>query len=195
MLRLGPLVLASLVVMMVMWQSGSAATSGLFQSSPVQTPVVTTATATVEVQLTATSTQQATVAPSPGATGTTETSTAAPTESVAPLETPTESAPTETASPTETEVPTEPSPTSRPAASATSSTGESDATADDNQRYPEGASNLRFEWGMLFDSLALFFSYAWLFCGILLFIAVPLAFFFLWRASDRRKEVDQEEEG
>lgn len=183
MLRLGPLVLASLVIMVLVWRTDSTATSGLFQSSPVETPAVQTPTATIEVTETST----------PQATGPVETSTVGPTESAVPLETPTEPPLTEMPSSTVTS-PAEPIPTETPVATTTSETAEPESTADENQRYPEEDSNLRFEWGMLFDSLALFFSYAWLFCGILLFIAVPLLFFFLWRASDRRKEEDQEAE-
>jgi hypothetical protein len=49
---------------------------------------------------------------------------------------------------------------------------------------------------MLFDSMALFFSYVWLCCGILLFIAVPLFFFVLWRTSaSRQDEAGQGEPG
>lgn len=185
MLRLSPLVLVSLAVMVIVWRTDSMAISGLFQSSPVETPQVLTPTATTEVQVTATSTLQATVAA--------ETSTAAPTESVVPVETATEAPPTALPSPTVTEVPTELPPTDTPAASATAETAEPESTVDENQRYPEGDSEFRFEWGMLFDSLALFFSYAWLFCGIILFLAVPLLFFLLWRASARRREEAQEQ--
>jgi hypothetical protein len=84
--------------------------------------------------------------------------------------------------------------TDTPATAPPSETAEPGVTADQDLRYPEGESNLRFEWGMLFDSLALFFSYAWLFCGILLFIAVPLLFFILWRSSDQRQEEAKPEE-
>ena len=102
--------------------------------------------------------------------------------------------PVETASPVASPVPTKPSPTDTPVASATSETAEPEATADESQRYPEGESDLRFEWGMLFDSMSLLFSYIWLCCGILLFIAVPLFFFILWRVSAARKEEAEQEE-
>jgi hypothetical protein len=75
-----------------------------------------------------------------------------------------------------------------------SATAEPEATPDESQRYPEGESNLRFEWGMLFDSMSLLLSYIWLCCGILLFIAVPLFFFVLWRASAGRQEEAELEE-
>ena len=84
--------------------------------------------------------------------------------------------------------PTELPVTETPATAPLSETAEPQMTADEDLRYPEGESNLRFEWGMLFDSLALFFSYAWLFCGILLFISVPLFFFLVWRSSAQRRE-------
>jgi hypothetical protein len=188
MLRLSPLVLIALVVMVVLWRTDSAANSGLFQSSPVQPPATSTPipTASRVPSVTAIASPQPTIVETA-----TITSTAVVTETVVPVETPTEAIPTETASPTAT---LEPPPTDTPVASATSETVEPEATVDENLRYPEGESNLRFEWGMLFDSMALFFSYVWLCCGILLFIAVPLFFFVLWRASDRGRENDQQEE-
>jgi hypothetical protein len=96
--------------------------------------------------------------------------------------------------PEQTLAPTELPATDTPAAAQPSETAELGAEADQDLRYPEGESNLKFEWGMLFDSLALFFSYAWLFCGILLFISVPLLFFILWRSSAQRQEEAASEE-
>jgi hypothetical protein len=189
-LKLSPLVLASLVLVAMLWRTDSAAISGLFQSSPVETPPPSlTPTSTPEAAVTATGTLQPTAIESPGVT-----STADPTESVVPAETSTEVPPTETALPTATSVPTELPPTDTPVPSSTAETAEPEATSDESQRYPEGESNLRFEWGMLFDSVALFFSYAWLCCGILLFIAIPFLFFVLWRASASRQEEGGQEE-
>lgn len=191
MLRVSPLVLASLVLVALLWRTDSAAISGLFQSSPVETPPPSvTPIATIQPTVAPTNTLQPTAIESPGATSTADTATAVPSD------TPTVAPPTETVTPTETAVPTEPLPTDTPVASATSEAAEPEATPDESQRYPEGESNLRFEWGMLFDSMALFFSYVWLCCGILLFIAVPIFFFVLWRASAaRREEAGQEENG
>ena len=189
MLRVSPLVLASLVLVVLLWRTDSAAISGMLQSSPVETPPPSlTPTATIEPAVTATNTLEPTAIESPAATSTAGTETVAPTEPVVPSETPTLAPPTETAAPTETPVPTD-------TPSATSAV-EPEGTPDDSQRYPEGESNLRFEWGMLFDSMSLFFSYVWLCCGILLFIAVPLFFFVLWRVSaSRQAEVGEQESG
>jgi hypothetical protein len=44
---------------------------------------------------------------------------------------------------------------------------------------------------MLFDSLALLLSYAWLCCGGLLFLAIPLVFVVLWVASKRRQQQEE----
>jgi len=97
--------------------------------------------------------------------------------------------------PTDTPLPSDTPLADTPVPPATSATAESEGAPDESQRYPEGDSSLRFEWGMLFDSLALLFSYIWLFCGILLFIAVPLLFFVIWRASANRQETAGQEEG
>lgn len=186
--RLSPLVLASLVLVALLWKTDSAAISGLLQSSPVDTPPPS-------LTPTATSTIQPTVIESPVATSTIGTATEAPTEPAAPSETPTITAPpTETLVPTDVPLPSEPPPTDTPVPPPPSATAEPEGTVDGSQRYPDGDSNLRFEWGMLFDSLALLFSYIWLFCGILLFIAVPLFFFVLWRTSDSRREAAAQEE-
>jgi len=188
MLKLSPLVLASLVLVAMLWRTDSGAISGTFQSSPVETPATLTPTPTASIMpsVTVSVSPQPTTIESPAVT-----STVAPTESVVPVETPTEGSPTETVAPTATPVPTELPPTDTPAAPVASETAAPEETPDESERYPEGESNLRFEWGMLFDSVALFFSYVWLCCGILLFIAIPFLFFVLWRASTSR----QEEEG
>ena len=173
MLKLAPLVLASFVLVAILWRTESAAISGLFQSSPVETPPpVSSPTSTSE---SADATASPAPSQSPGATLT--------------------AAPAETASPTASTVATDPPPTDTPVASGTSETAEPEATPDESQRYPEGESNLKFEWGMLFDSLALFFSYVWLCCGILLFIAIPFLFFVLWRASSNRQDEGGDERG
>jgi cytoskeletal protein RodZ len=185
MLKLSPLVLASLLLAALVWRTDSAAISGLFQSSPVETPIPSV-TSSPEPTVTATTPgPSAMPSASPGVT-----LTAAPTESVAPVETSTPAPPTETVSPAATSAPTEPTPTETPVASPTSVTAEPEETPDESQRYPEGESNLRFEWGMLFDSVALFLSYGWLCCGILVFLAIPVLFIVLWRASSGRQEQD-----
>ena len=191
-LRVSPLVLASLVLVALLWRTDSSAVSDLLQSSPVETPPPSL-TPTTQPAVTATNTPEPTVIESPVATTTAGTATGAPTEPVVPSETPTIAPPTETLEPTDVPLPTEPPATDTPAPSATA---EPEEPLDESQRYPDDESNLRFEWGMLFDSMALFLSYVWLCCGILLFIAVPLFFFVLWRTSaSRQEEAGQDEPG
>ena len=64
---------------------------------------------------------------------------------------------------------------------------EVDAGAD---RYAEDA-NLAFDWGMLFDSVALGVSYLWLCCGVLFLFAVPVGFVVLWVVSKRREAQEE----
>jgi hypothetical protein len=66
--------------------------------------------------------------------------------------------------------------------------GTVEPTPDDKQRYPDGETDLKFEWGMLFDSVSLLLSYIWLFCGVLIFLTVPILFIVLWVASKRRQQ-------
>lgn len=195
-LKLSPLVLASLVLMALLWGTDSAANSGLFQSSPVEPPP--SATPTVAMTATTVPSPVPTLTPlaSPEVTATaTLTVTVSVTETVAPVETPTEMLPTETVPPAATLTPTELPATDTAVPTATIETPEPEPTSDESERYPEGESNLRFEWGMLFDSAALFFSYVWLCCGILVFLGVPVLFFVLWRASNRRQEGSPSEAG
>ncbi len=177
-LRLSPWLLLSLLLVLILWQVDSAALAGLFQSPPTNTPIVP-----------ATATPVTTLPPEPTATATVEltvTLTAVPTDTpeALPSETPTV-LPSEPPTATATQmVPTgEASPTPLPAE------GEGDAAAgEDRQRYPEGESSLEFEWGMLFDAVALGLSYAWLCCGILIVLGVPLFFLVLWVASRARQQ-------
>jgi hypothetical protein len=55
-------------------------------------------------------------------------------------------------------------------------------------RYADEDSNVRFDWRLLFDSVALGLSYLWLGCGALLLLIVPLFFFVLWFLGKRREE-------
>jgi hypothetical protein len=59
----------------------------------------------------------------------------------------------------------------------------------DDQEEPD----LQFEWGELFDALALGASYLWLGCGVFMLLAIPVVFVVLWVASNRRKRQQQEE--
>jgi hypothetical protein len=168
-LRLSPLMLAAVLAVAMLWQADSAAISGLFQSSPVETPTTMPATPTFALPptLTPTAPFEATVEPT-----------------VPPLlETPTLALPTETA----TLTPTVPPPTGTPVAPPT---GEPtvEPTSSQSERYADENTGLKFEWGRLFDSAALFLSYVWLCCGVFVFLAIPIAFVVLWQANKRRQQ-------
>jgi hypothetical protein len=177
-LKLSPWVLVSLLFAAVLWHTDLAAFSGLFQSPA-------TPTATSELP-----TPTETLAP-------TETPTVAPTEepTVAPAET-TVVTPTETLVPTEAVPPTAENtatattapPSATPQPTATLASG---ATPDESQRYPDEGQQLKFDWGMLFDSVALGLSYVWLCCGILIFVSIPIIFVILWVMSKRRQQQEE----
>ncbi len=180
-LRLGPLVLAALLLATILWRADSAAISGTFQSSIVGTPTAPTPVDTATPVLPATATGQPTAPVPPG------TATAEPT-APAPPETPT-SIPTEaSAEPSATVMPTELPATETPGPAPTIAEATVEPTPDDKQRYPEGETDLKFEWSMLFDSVSLLLSYIWLFCGVLVFLTVPIIFIVLWVASRRRHQ-------
>lgn len=174
-LKLSPWILASLLVTVVLWQTDLRAISGLFQSPPQETA---TATAT----------------PTPTTPAPTDTPVPEPTE--ASTETPTATlSPSDTPEPTATltEVPVTATATVTPTVTSTPSPAsvESAAETDQGQRYPGDDSDLKFEWGMLFDSVALGISYLWLCCGVLVLIVVPLVFVILWLASRRRRQFEE----
>jgi hypothetical protein len=192
--RLAPLVLLILFLAAMLWRADLAATTGLFQSppptdtseSPLPTPTPFPATSTpvptARPTLALTDTPSAPAVVEPTAT-----------ESVAPTPMPTTVMPTEVP-PTETALPptptatflppTLPPPTVTPVPRPTNTVP---APEDTEQRYPEGDSNLKFEWGMLFDSVALGLSYVWLCCGGLVLLGIPALFVALWVASKRRQ--------
>ena len=184
-LRLSPWVLASLLLAALLWHPNLAATGGLFQS-PQDTPTPTQAptlvpTATAEAQPSATPTVEA---PAPIATETiippTETPALAVTATLVPTNPP-------TATPVPTETPVVPTQTLAPqVATSTPVPAEQDGT----DRYVQEDSNLLFDWTMLFDSVALGLSYAWLCCGVLILLGVPIFFVVLWSAARRREQGD-----
>lgn len=182
-LRLSPLALAALLMAVLLWRADSVALSGLFQSSPVDTPPPVPATPTPSPTSTepVVPTEAVTVTPELTQPVPSETPTLIPTETVEPTE------PTATSSPTVTVTSTELPPTDTPTALPSDEAGGAEPTPDEVQRYPEEDANLKFEWSMLFDSLSLFLSYIWLCCGVLLFLAIPLVFIALWVASKRRR--------
>jgi hypothetical protein len=167
-LRLSPWIVASLALTLGVLRADLVATSGIFQSPATSTPT-TEATATSEVPeatVTAppTSTYQPTQTPMPTATVTVAPATA----------TPTLMAPTATAS-----VP--------PTVQSVSPT----ATVDERQRYADEGTDLIFEWGTLFDSVALGVSYIWLCCGAVIFVLIPFVFIVLWVAGRRRNQQEE----
>jgi hypothetical protein len=181
-LKLSPWVLISLLLAMVVWRTDLAAVSGLFQSP--ETPTATTAppTATLEAPT-------ATV----GTPALTPTSTLTVTLTLTPTKAPEPTKPPEpTALPTEIspEAPVA-APSDTPTPAPVVETAEPDITTDENERYAEEGTDLRFDWDMLFDSVALGVSYIWLCCGILLFLAVPVVFAVLWAVSKRRQEQEE----
>lgn len=193
-LRLSPWLLLSLLLVLILWQADTAALAGLFQSPPTDTPtvpttptsattppIVPTATFTPVPTATLTTVPTATVTPELSAT---LTPVLPQTPEVSPTLTPTlVPSPTPTVTPTQMLPAGEVSPTLQPAE------GEADAAAgQERQRYATGESGLEFEWGMLFDAVALGLSYTWLCCGVFVVLGVPLFFLVLWVASRVRQQ-------
>ena len=184
-LRLSPWLLLALLFALVLSQAEPTARAGLFQSSPADTPAVPP-TGTSEVV----PSQVPTMTLTPGLTSTptlTSTPGLTSTPTLLPSDTPTV-LPSETPTLTPTlELPADegvatPEPTMEL---------EERPDPSDQGRYAEGESNLIFDWGMLFDAVALGLSYVWLCCGGLIVVAVPLVFVVLWVASARRKRTEE----
>lgn len=115
-----------------------------------------------------------------------ETPASVETEVPLPVDTP---LPTDTPMPTDTLEPTATSTsTSTPMPSDTPAPA---PTSDERQRYADENSRFKFEWGTLFDAVALGASYVWLCCGGLLLVLIPLFFIVLWTASKRRKKQEE----
>ncbi len=192
-LKLSPWVLAALLLGAVLWRTDLAAVSGLFQSDLQQSPLTPTATSPPPTAVpTQVPTQAPTAAPTVAPTSeVTSTPVATATATLEATATALPAPPTETPTLEPSATPTTALPSATPVLSPTA---EVQPTVDESQRYPDEDTALRFDWGMLFDSVALGVSYIWLCCGILLFLAVPLVFVLLWVASKRRTEAQQEEE-
>lgn len=186
--RLSPWIVASLLLAAGIWRTDLSATSGLFQSPPTAT--------TLPPRSTPTPTQSPTVAPTDTPVSTTEPS-ATPEPTTLPTEIPATATevpvePTE-APATETPAPVAPAgvqATDTPAPTATEERGEQEVEPDSEAQSPEDP-NLEFDWGELFDALALGASYLWLGCGILLVLLLPFLFIALWVASNRRKQQEE----
>jgi hypothetical protein len=171
-----------------------AATGGLFQSPPESPLATPTQAPTVVPTAIPTETTAATATAVPPDEG--------PTETVAPESSPTlvpptptatvqvpAATPTPTATATATPTPTAVIPTATAVPSATSTPTPS--SAGGGERYPEGESNLLFDWSMLVDSLALGLSYAWLCCGVIVLLGLAALFVALWAASKRREQGEE----
>ncbi|MGD8623258.1 MAG: hypothetical protein PVJ34_01885 [Anaerolineae bacterium] len=171
-LKLSPWIAVALFLVAAFWGSDTAALSGLFQSPPTLTPTVS-ATDTPE----ATATLPPTEVPA-------ETPTLPPTETPLP---PTATV-TDTPLPAATEADLAPPGDETPGVEGTPG---QEGDQDDRQRYAEGESDLKFEWPMLFDSVALGLSYAWLCCGVLILVGIPLIFIVLWVASRSRRGTEE----
>jgi hypothetical protein len=159
--RLIPWVLVSLLLAAVLWRTDLVATSGLFQSPATLTPT---------------------------------TEPTAPTPADTPTQTPTPTAtesPTPTPQPTETPATATPTATDTPVPSPTLDEGQGTQEPDEEGRYPDEDSNVAFEWGMLFDTVALAISRMWLCCGILVLLGIPVGFVILWVASRRREQQEE----
>jgi hypothetical protein len=189
-LKMVPWLVAALLMTALIWRTDLAAIagiyqspSGVFQSPPEETatPVPPTDAPTAEPtvpRITATPTEEV------AATPTTE-PTSVPAATAPPTITPVPSAtlfPTLTSTPSATALPTL---TTVPL--ATQSVDQGEPTPDD-PRYSEGDSNLRFDLGMLFDSVALGLTYMWLCCGVLVLFGIPVVFIILWVASKRQAQ-------
>ncbi|MBN1661076.1 MAG: hypothetical protein JXA93_21965 [Anaerolineae bacterium] len=177
--QLGPWIVLSLFLVAVLGQADSAALAGLFQSPPTVTPTteaLPTPTPTIETEPTVTPTLEAT----PTLTPTIE-----PTPTLAPtsLPLPTE-APDLQPAPTVESIEAQPITATMPV----DSEGVEPGSVPVRDRYPDEGSNLEFEWGMLFDSMALGLSYVWLCCGALFMLLLPLFFLALWVAARRRRQ-------
>jgi cobalamin biosynthesis Mg chelatase CobN len=165
--KLIPWVVVSLLLAAVLWRTDLAATSGLFQSPATLTPTTEPTTPTPEA-----------ATPTPGT----------PTQS--PTQTVTES-PSATPQPSDTPASATPTATDTPSPSPTPDEGQGTQEPDEEGRYPDEDSNVAFEWGMLFDTVALAISRMWLCCGILVLVGIPVAFGILWVASKRREQQEE----
>ena len=58
----------------------------------------------------------------------------------------------------------------------------------DRSRYTRGESNVIFKWDMLIDALALVVARAWLCCGVIVILAIPILFIVLWNKSQSQPQ-------
>jgi cytoskeletal protein RodZ len=165
--KLVPWVVVSLLLAAVLWRTDLGATSGLFQSPATVTPTTEPTTSTPEP-----------TTPTP----------ATPISS--PTPTATES-PTATARPSATPGTPKPTATDTPIPSPTPEGDQGTQEPDEEGRYPDEDSNVAFEWGMLFDTVALAISRMWLCCGVLVLVGIPVGFGILWVASKRRGQQEE----
>lgn len=188
-LGLCAVLLALVLLAMTAVNADLSATSGLFQSPQTATAQPTVATLTPELPTASPTPEPAVtmtepVTPLPSSTPSptfTESPTTGIPEELPPTEPralPSEEAATAEALPTATEQPTE---------------SPEESEAETPQRYADSESVLRFDWGMLFDSLALGLSYAWLCCGVVLIVVLPILFVALWSRGRREQEPQEDD--
>jgi hypothetical protein len=181
--KLTPWLLVAVLAGWLLWRSDLAASTGLFQSPPPTLDLFQSPPST------------ATIAPPPPPA----TPTDVPTEVVAPVVTTTEAftatlMPSPTLEPTATAIEILPTPTQAPETpvpiatfAPTATMGSVESTATIPERYSAEDAGFVFDFSTLFDSVALGASYAWLCCGALLLLLVPLFFLVLWLAGKRRE--------
>jgi hypothetical protein len=174
-LRLLPWLCVALLIGLVLSHTNLASV-GLFQSIVPTDPFQSVLPTPVE---TVTSLPEV---PSPTSTVALPETTTVPT---LPAELPTAEAPTPEPAQTATSQPLA-SPTEalpeQPAVPEMATPATAAATAEE-QRYPQEKADLRFDWPVLLDSLALGISYLWLVCGIVLLLVAIVVLAYLWLSS------------
>ena len=191
-LRLSPWLLLSLLLVLILWQADTAALAGLFQSPPTDTPTVQATNTSVATPTLAPSASVATPTLAPSATpALTATQVITDTPTPLPSDTPTvlpSDTPTLVPSATPALTATTPLPAGEEALTPPAEGEGGEAAEEERQRYPLGDTGLNFEWGMLFDAVALGLSYTWLCCGVFIVLGIPLFFIVLWVASSARRQ-------
>ena len=86
------------------------------------------------------------------------------------------------------EVPTLPPPTTAPAAEQATPVPPPPRVPGEETQPGSGSGEVIIDSGLLIDSILVYVSYAWLCCGILLFILIPIVFvgLYVWGAQRRK---------
>jgi hypothetical protein len=85
-------------------------------------------------------------------------------------------------------VPTSPPPTTAPAAEQATPVPPPPLVPGEETQPGSGSGEVIIDSGLLIDSILVYVSYAWLCCGILLFILIPIVFvgLYVWGAQRRK---------